>query len=652
MDLIPVWSYIVLTLLLGLAGGLLIGAFVRLWRRIDPAGELLRRDPINWRTFLYRGVLARRLLQRPASGSFHAAVLFGSMLLIVGHALFPLSFIGIPVYAGAFGRWFMGFGRDLAGVAVLAGVIFFLVRRAFPPRRLSAPQTRRGFVAMELLLLAVLTTGFTAEALRVAYEGSQPGMWVGNALASKLGTQPTGLGFQAFWWIHGLAGLCFISLIVYSPLVHILLAPINSALATRRRGIQLAPIDFEALEDESREGTPTLGASSLADFDARARLDFATCLWCGRCDEVCPPALAGRALSPKGVIATCARYLAEGKLEDASLIDEIGPEASFDCLTCGACMEACPVSIRQPETILELRRSFVMERSEMPEVMGRAHKSLESRQHPFVGTSASPDDWRRDLEVPIFVPGETEYLLWIGCAVTYEERAQSVARAMVQILRHAEVSFGILENPGCTGDPAKQMGNELLFVELASVNRDSFSENGVSKIITLCAHCFNSFSRYYPELDPPGDEGPAQTYEIVPHSVLIEQLIQSGRLDVRAEELQKITYHDPCYLARHNGITEAPRAALSAIGELVEMPRSRLSSYCCGAGGANYWSDPGGEKINDIRAREALDTGADRIATSCPFCLLMLTEGVSSLTDERRVFDIAELIEAALVTRA
>ncbi|MFQ5697677.1 MAG: (Fe-S)-binding protein [Myxococcota bacterium] len=651
MDLIPVWSYVVLTLLLGLAGGTGVAGVVRLWRRIDPAGELLRRDRLNGRAFLHRGVLARRLLERPVSGSFHAAVLFGSMVLIVGHALFPLSFVGIPVYSGAFGRWFMGFGRDLAGAAVVGGVIFFLLRRAFPPRRLSAPQARRGFVAMELLLLGVLCAGFAAEAWRIAFEGSQPGMWAGNALAAGLGERSSGAGFRVLWWIHGLGGLGFIALIAHSPLIHILLGPINSALAPRRRGIQLPRIDFATLEDESAEPA-TLGASAVADFPARARLDFATCLWCGRCDEVCPPALAGRALSPKGVIVACAGYLAEGKLDDVALIDAIGSEATFDCLTCGACMEACPVSIRQPETILELRRSFVMERSEIPQVMGRAHKNLESRQHPFVGTGTRPDDWRQGLEVPIFVPGVSEYLLWIGCAVTYEERAQSVARAMVKILRQAEVSFGILESPGCTGDPAKQMGDELLFVERATETRDRFTELGVSKLITLCAHCFNSFSRYYPELDASGAETFPAPYEIVPHSVLIERLIREGRLRVRPGELEKITYHDPCYLARHNGITEAPRRALSAIGELVEMPRSRLESYCCGAGGANYWSDPRGEKINDVRAREALDSGAGRIATSCPFCLLMLTEGVKAQTDERRVFDIAELVEAALARGA
>jgi Fe-S oxidoreductase len=299
-------------------------------------------------------------------------------------------------------------------------------------------------------------------------------------------------------------------------------------------------------------------------------------------------------------------------------------------------MEACPVSIAQPQSIQEIRRHFVMERSELPEVMGHANKNLEARQHPFVGTAASPDDWRRDLEVPLFEKGKTEYLLWIGCSITYEERAQQIARAMVRILEAAGVSFGILEQARCTGDPAKQMGNELLFVELAQQNIDDFEARGIHKIITMCAHCFNSFTRYYPELEA--------RYEVIPHAALIKQLIDAGKLQLSGSG-ERITFHDPCYLSRHNDIESEARDVIAALGELVEMPRNRKQSFCCGAGGANYWGGEGGERINDVRSREAVDTGAEKIATSCPFCLLMLTEGVSKHSQERRVFDIAELVE-------
>ena len=509
MDLIPILDYVLLSILLLLALATLVFGLYRTWRRIargrpvEPDGgreSATALGPINPSAFLIRGVLASRLFKRPVSGTAHALVLFGSMLLILGHAVFPLTFLGVPLFEGRIGFWFMGVGRDLAGVAVLLGLLFFLGRRLFPPERLSEPKTRSGFVFMEILLLVAVLAGFGAEAFRIAHSGAHEGKFVGNFLASLLGDTAGGAAaFQNAWWIHGLLGLSFISCISYSPIAHILLGPLNSALASARPGIALKPIDWSALEDEEAEEVPLLGASKLVDFDRKILLDSSTCLWCGRCDEVCPARQTGKALSPKGVVATVSEYLADEKFEDDSLLEAIGMEAAFACVTCAACMDACPVSISQPESILELRRHFVMERSELPELMAHAQKNLEGRGHPFVGTAASPDDWRQDLDVPLFEKGETEYLLWIGCAITYEERAQEIARATVRILRASAVSFGVLEHARCTGDPAKQMGNELLFVELAQQNIEDFAALGITKIITMCAHCYNSFTRYYPE---------------------------------------------------------------------------------------------------------------------------------------------------------
>jgi len=646
MDLIPTLDYLLLSLLLLLAFASLGFGLHRTWRRISvgrpaPGGEARdpwrRLGPINGAAFLTRGLLASRLFKRPVSGTAHALVLFGSMVLILGHALFPLTFLGLPLFEGRIGFWLMGLGRDLAGVAVLLGVLFFLGRRLFPPERLAKPKSRSGFVFMEILLLAALLAGFGAEIFRIAESGAHEGKLVGNFLASMLSGSGDGLAtFRSFWWIHGLLGLAFIACIAHSPISHILLGPLNSALAPDRPGVILKPVDWSALEDEEAEEVPTLGASKPADFDQKILLDSSTCLWCGRCDEVCPATQTGKALSPKGVVSTVSEYLAGEKLEDDSLLEAIGIQAAFDCVTCAACMEACPVSISQPESILELRRHFVMERSEIPEGMGHAQKNLEGRGHPFVGTAASPDDWRRDLEVPLFEQGETEYLLWIGCAITYEERAQEIARAMVRILQASDLSFGILEHARCTGDPAKQIGNELLFVELAQQNIEEFETLGVSKIITMCAHCYNSFTRYYPEL--------GASYQVVPHATLIQELIDEGKLRLAGSQ-ERITFHDPCYLTRHNDIQSRARGVLSTLGRLVEMPRHGKQSFCCGAGGGNYWGGEGGERINQVRSREALDTGAERIATACPFCLLMLTEGVSKHTEEQRVFDIAELVE-------
>jgi Fe-S oxidoreductase len=396
----------------------------------------------------------------------------------------------------------------------------------------------------------------------------------------------------------------------------------------------MPPIDFEADD-------PVLGAEKLADLPLKSRFDFSACLWCGRCHEACPAAQTGKPLSPKTIMLTYAEYQEQGRADDASLIDTLGMDALFSCTTCAACVEQCPVTNNPAEAIVHFRRQLVMGRSEMPDVMATANRNLESRSHPFVGTAANRDDWRRGLDVPFFEPGQTEYLLWIGCSVAFEERAQQVARAMVRILNTAGVSWGILEESRCTGDPAKMMGNELLFVELAQANIEEFQELRVGKVITMCAHCFNSFDRYYPEL--------GANWQTIPHSVLIDQLIRAGRLSVRRDATQKITFHDPCYHARHNDLVDETRGVVAAVGQLVEMPRNRKDSFCCGGGGGNYWSREGGTaRISDVRAGEALGTGADKIATSCPFCLLMLSSGTAKHTDQRKVFDVAELVVAAL----
>ena len=494
---------------------------------------------------------------------------------------------------------------------------------------------------MEVLLLVTVIAGFVAEGFRLAtLPDSSSGEFIGNMLAAGLG----GLGAEAvtrgemlMWWGHGLLGVAFISLIAYTPLSHMLLGPANSALVRKRPGIQLAPIDFDSEDEELR-----LGASRIVDLSQKSLLDLSACVGCGRCQEACPAAQTGKALSPKTVMLACADYLAQGKIDDAQMIDDIGAEAIFDCTTCAACVEECPVSNSPAEIVLEMRRHLVMDRSEMPDSLAMVNRNLESRGHPFAGTAANPDDWKKGLDVPLFEAGETEYLLWLGCAVTYEERAQEVARAMVRILEAAGVSYGILGEARCTGDPAKMGGNEIQFVEMAQDNIEAFRERKIQKVITMCAHCYNSFDRYYPEL--------GADWVTIPHAMLIEELIGQGRLQVERDEAELITFHDPCYLARHNDIVEEPRTVVSAVGKLIEMPRNKKEAMCCGAGGCNYWSTnkPGTPRISDVRTREAIDTGAAKIATSCSFCLLMLTSSATRDGPERKVFDIAELVADSL----
>jgi len=601
--------------------------------------------PVYIYALLTKGIIGSRIYKKLYTGLAHGGLLWGMVLLFFGTFLVFLNVLfGIPVFNGGFNRWFMSFTLDFAGIAVLGAILFFLIRRLlFPPERLTVPKPRAGFTPIVILLGVVIITGFMTESARIACNGTDPYSFIGNFISTMFGKSLDSLSLHRYlWWGHGFLALVFIAYIPYSPLVHILLVPVNAALANPMPGTKMSVIDFSSFEDEDVEEMPALGAAKLTDLTRKRLLDYSTCLWCGRCHEVCPAAQTGKPLSPKGVIITLAEFLQEGKAEDDSLIDSVTSEALFCCTTCAACMESCPALINQPKTILKLRQNLIMERSEIPELMGKANSSLELRGHPFFGTGAGPKDWYKDLDVPIFKKEETEYLLWIGCSVTYEERAQQVARSMVRILTYAGISFGILEDARCTGDPAKQMGNEFLFFELAQQNIEDFSVLGIKKIITMCPHCYNSFIHHYPML--------GGKYEVIPHSVFIETLMKTGKLPLNSGSKTKtICYHDPCYLGRRNAIFDEPRNVVNSIGKLVEMPRNRTESFCCGGGGGNYWAEEVGTRINQVRAKEALDTGADFIATSCPFCLLMLTDGAKKFTEDQKIFDIAELLASQII---
>jgi Fe-S oxidoreductase len=653
MESIPTYNYFILAaLLLGALYRLLLG--LKKYRQRIEHGKPWFGDKVtikgararfNPGSFIHRGLMTSRLTKRPISGGFHSIMFIGALLLIFGHAVFTLDFVGIPVYEGWFGFIFLKLGRELGGIMLFTGVAFFLLRRLNPPERLTAGEkTRPGFERGEAIILLIIIAGYLTEGFRLAVDGTGGnaeflGTAIGNSFLDLFGEGGSILGLNIMWWIHGLMGCGFIAMIAHSPLSHMLLGPANSAFANKRAGINLPPInfDFDDEEDEDEEEEMSFGAARLADLTQKNLLDASACLWCGRCHEVCPAAQTGKDLSPKKVMAICAEYIEDGKFNDDSLIDVLGQDAIFACTTCAACVEECPVSNNPAEIILEFRRHFVMDRSEMPETMAAANRNLESREHPFVGTSSNPEDWRKGLEVAFFEPGETEYLLWIGCSVTYEERAQEIARAMVKILEAAGISYGIFEEARCTGDPAKMMGNEMQFVEIAEANIEEFKEQKIQKVITMCAHCYNSFDRYYPEL--------GADWQTIPHSVFIDGLLEQGALSLVEKGDEKITFHDPCYLARHNNIVDAPRNVIASVGQLIEMPRTKKESFCCGAGGGNYWGGQGGTaRVSDVRIQEAFDTGADKVATACSFCNLMLTSSSSKHSEERKVFDIAELV--------
>ena len=585
---------------------------------------------------LWFGVIGSRIYKKPITGIFHGMLFWGMLLLFAGTVAVLMNvFFGIPLMSGLFYKWYLSFILDIAGLAVLMGILFLLVRRLLHYKRLYDPKPREGFVIMELLLLAIIISGFILEALRLRFSNTYETSFIGYGLAHFIGNIPFGnVVYITLWWFHGLLALFFIAYVPFSPLMHFLFIPVNAAFLENAMGADEKAIDLSLFETE-QDNIAAIGTPTLAECTPKRLLDFSACVWCGRCQEVCPATQTKKSLTPKGVISTIAKTFLDNDIEKGNLIDMIGMKAIFECRTCGACVEVCPALVNPLKAIWNMRQNLVMEQGDIPPHMLQSYKNMEALMHPF-SSSGNASEWKRGIEVPSFEPGKTEYLLWIGCAVTYEDRAQQIGRAMVNILNNTGISYGIIEEARCTGDPAKQIGDDYLFSQLAGANIELFNQYGIKKILTMCPHCFNSFKRYYPPL---GGE-----YKVIPHVSLIEDLILSGKLKLSGTDLT-FTYHDSCYLGRHNGIFDAPRNIISQVGSMMELPRARNNSFCCGAGGGNYWNEEEGERINYARAREVFETGADKLISSCPFCAIMLTDGMKMFTEDKMVFDIAELIE-------
>ena len=432
--------------------------------------------------------------------------------------------------------------------------------------------------------------------------------------------------------------------------MHIVAAPFSFLLRSLEpMGALATPKDLETAE--------RFGASRIQDFTWKELLDGYACAVCGRCTDSCPANISGKVLSPMHIVENLKEHvtelgpdLARGKdeQEDRPLIGRwIPEEAIWDCVTCGACVRECPVGVEHIDTIVDMRRHQVMEASNMPETAMNALVSMEQRGHPWRGTSYTRTDWAEGMHLKTLAERpEAEMLLWVGCTPALERRSQQVARSVASILKRAGVEFAILGTEEvCTGDPARRLGNEYLYQVMARQNIETLDRYGVKKIVTICPHCFNTMRNEYPHL---GGE-----YEVVHCSELVAQLIEEGRIRVSTPIEVTVAYHDSCYLGRHNGIYEAPRRVARAIDgvELVEMERNRERGFCCGAGGGHVWTEESrGDRINHLRTDQFLETEAETVGVSCPFCLQMFEEGIDSkgLRGKKRAVDVLELLDQSL----
>jgi len=632
----------------------------------------------------------RKLLKQAVPGAAHALTFWGFIVLLLTIIeaygdLFSRMF-AIP----GIGHWaFIGFIEDLFAVAVLAGIITFTVirLRTDPKRegrdsRFSGSHTRAAWLVLLMIFLVIATL--------LLYRGAQINTGVfpyaHGAFASQIAGHwlaPLGTGvnsvLEATFILAQLAVvLGFLVFVTYSKHLHIFLAGLNVLFSRRPDALgALEPmrsngkvLDFE----EADPDTDVFGRGKIEDFTWKGLLDMGTCTECGRCQSQCPAWATGKPLSPKMVIMDLrdhalakAPYLLAGsdeareKLPEAVKIEAgrplvgteaeggvIDPDVLWACTNCGACVEECPVDIEHIDHISGLRRHQVLIESAFPAEASSMLKNLENKGDPWGMGAARRTDWMDglDFEVPVAdgkLAEDTGYLFWVGCAGALEDRARKTTRAIATLLHTAGVKFAVL-GPAetCTGDPARRIGNEFVFSMLAQQNVETLNEAAPRTIVASCPHCFNTIANEYPQL--------GGNYEVIHHTQLLARLVAEGRLTPVTPVDEKITYHDPCFLGRHNKVYSPPREIMEQVPGVQpqEMHRCKERGFCCGAGGARMWMEERiGKRINTERIDEALTTSPDTVSTACPYCLVMLGDAISAKKASGEARETLEVVDVA-----
>jgi Fe-S oxidoreductase len=615
----------------------------------------------------------RKLLQWTIPGIAHFFTMWGFTILMITI---------VEAYGGLFqqtfhfpgiGQWdWVGFVEDFFTVAVLlALIVFSIIRLKNAPARKERQSrfygSHTGAAWLVLALIAgVMVTLLLYRAAQVNTVNPHQfpfgwGAFASHGIAKLL--HPLGAGTNAvlvtvFLVLNIVVIASFMVVISYSKHLHIFMAPINVAFSRRPRALgaldKTPDMDMENVDEDT-----VFGVGEVGHFSWKQMLDFATCTECGRCQSACPAWNTEKPLSPKLLIMNLrdnmfasATPLMGGEGDMTALVPNvIDPEVLWACTTCGACVEECPVDIEHIDAIVDMRRYQVLMESEFPSEAGLMLRNVENQGDPWGLGQAKRTEWTQtlDFEIPVIdgtIPDDIEYLYWVGCAGALDERARKGVQATARMLHRAGVTFGILgPRESCTGDPVRRLGNEYLYQEQGRMNIETLNSVGAKKIIASCPHCFNTIKNEYPSL--------GGNYEVIHHAELLEHLVKTGKLVPGTGYNGKVTYHDPCYLGRHNRIIEEPRTVLSAIPgvEQIEMKRCKERGFCCGAGGARMWLEENiGKRVNMERMDEALGTGADVVSTACPYCMIMLDDAVraNAKEDDVRVLDLSQLVEESL----
>jgi Fe-S oxidoreductase/nitrate reductase gamma subunit len=647
--------------LLGLLTLIALGFFfAALWPKLN---ALLKAKPDNrfdrpsdrtWNTIRI-AFLQTKLLKNKKSGWMHALIFWGFLVLVLraGHFFVIGFFQEMPIPLPGFEtiHYLYGLIKDSVILLVTLAAIYALYRRlVIRPPRLG--QSGEGILIL-VLILAIMESDVFFEGAYFALNPDARTLMEPLGLGLSYLLEPLGPDIAVFlhnlaYWTHVLAILFFITLLPRSKHFHILTSIPNVYFSSvTGTGNQLARIDFEDEDSES------FGVTRIEDFSWKQLLDLHTCTECGRCDNFCPALKSGKPLSPKELTIDLRNHLNSKPSQNAPETSDnpvllggvIQDETLWSCTTCGACEEECPVMIEYVNKVVDLRRGLVLTEDRYPEELAKAFKSLETNSNPWGFGRDSRADWARDLGVKLWDKDQpTEYLYFVGCNGSFDNRGKRISTAVVASLKTAGVDFSILGmEEGCTGDPARRAGNEYLFDMLVTQNVETFKEKGISKIITHCPHCFNSLKNEYPEF--------GARYEVLHHSELLAQLIKDGKIASKEKSGEKVVVHDSCYMGRHNQVYDAPRDALAVnipADGILEVETNRERGSCCGAGGARFLLEEKiGSKMSHNRVDELMAAKPDTIAVSCPFCVLMLEDALKSkgLQDKVKVKDISEFLQ-------
>ena len=636
------WMQILFFVMIAASLGVLLwqaAARVWLWRKGQPGG--FERD---WRVWMQRLAVyaaAQKRVHRKSLGALLHWLLFsGFVVLTIGTILLGIAYDGPYHFHHGWYYLFYELTMDVFGVAFILGCLLAMYRRAFR-RKPSLGHNRSDWWLLGLLL-SLGVTGFVLEALRMHYTQVHPpvaywstvgwlidttllrGIDVGNARTMHL----------AAWWVHAVLVAVFLATIPVNRFLHVLTGPLNIAARPDRPMGALVPLKMEEVEQTGRTGV-----RELANFNRQQLLSLDSCMECGRCEDACPATATGKPLSPKAVVVDLRNLMSLG---GGNVHGTIRDETLWACTMCQACVQECPVLIGHVDLISDMRRDLIGE-GKLSGPPAKALQQIGNQSNPYGRPNSERFGWAEGLGVPTVESNPAfEYLLWVGCAASFDPRAQKVARATALLLKQAGVNFAVLgKEERCTGDPARRIGDEFLFQQLAQTNIETLARHKAKNIVTPCPHCYNTLKNEYSQF--------GGQYQVAHHSTLLAELIGAGRLSNETSNGEPITLHDPCYLARVNGEVDASRTVVGAAQnrQYREMPRCGKKTFCCGAGGGRMWFEEApSQRVSVLRSQEAIATGARTLATACPFCVNMMTDGMAGTPggENVRVLDIAEVL--------